>query len=73
MNDDNKKRISMWLKVAALFIIAIINIVTCAGVWNYCDEPFVCNCAIALFIIDLTAVVYLGIKLKDKNETKESK
>ena len=71
MNDDNKKRLVKAAKVLALSIIGLINIITCAGVWNFCDEPFVCNCAIVLFIVDISAVVYGFFKLKDKPDPKE--
>lgn len=52
MNEDNKKRMKWGLDVLACIIAALVVIAVCAGVWNYCPEPFIKVLAVVLFLAD---------------------
>lgn len=61
MNEDNKNRMLWGAKVFALVIYVILTIATCAGVWNFCPEPFVKWCAGFLFAAN-GLIAYLTFK-----------
>lgn len=65
MNEDNKKRMKAALAKLALVAYALLTIITCAGVWNYCPEGTVCILAGALFICNGVAVYKLWKKSGD--------
>lgn len=68
MNDWNKNNIKEGLAKLALVLYAIITIITCAGVWNSCEEGFVRLMAGVLFACNGLAIV----RLWKKSETKTS-
>ena len=45
MTPENKNRIEKGVTIFLLAVFALITIVTCVGVWNFCPEPFVKWCA----------------------------
>lgn len=68
MNDQNKSIIKEGLAKIALVLYALITIITCAGVWNFCEEGFVCLMAGVLLACNGLAIV----RLWKKSETKPS-
>ena len=68
MNDQNKSIIKEGLAKLALVLYALITIITCAGVWNFCEEGFVCLMAGVLLACNGLAIV----RLWKKSETKPS-
>ncbi|MCR5548078.1 MAG: hypothetical protein K6F25_04940 [Bacteroidales bacterium] len=68
MNDQNKSIIKEGLVKIALVLYALITIITFAGVWNFCEEGFVCLMAGVLFACNGLAIV----RLWKKSETKPS-
>lgn len=68
MNDQNKNNIKEGLVKIAIVLYALITIITCAGVWNFCEEGFVCLMAGVLFACNGLAIV----RLWKKSETKPS-
>ena len=66
MTPENKNRMLWGAKVIALIIYVILTIATCAGVWNFCPEPFVKWCAGLLFAAN-GFIAYLTFKWIRKN------
>ena len=66
MNEDNKKRMKWGLDVLAIFIAALLVIAVCAGVWNYCPEPFVKVLAGVLFAADGYLIYRFAKKIHDE-------
>ena len=50
MNNFNKTNVLWGLKVLFLFVLAILTIATCAGVWNAGLDRWVSWSALALFL-----------------------
>lgn len=69
MNDQNKNNIREGLAKIALAIYALLTIATCAGVWNFCEEPAVKVMAGLLFACN--AVVAVKLWKKSDPETKK--
>ena len=69
MRDENKNRLAYGLKVFALILWAMLAIVTCAGVWNFCKETFVVVCSIILFLASGVGVVVLWRRFKNEYES----
>lgn len=59
----NDKNIIKWAKLAAIVIYALLTIITCAGVWNYCPEAFVKWCTAAIFVCNGAAAFFLGRRI----------
>ena len=70
MNEDNKTRLMDALRKLALIIYALITIITCMGVWNYCKENFVCLMAGVLLVCNGVAVVKLWKKTTPEENKK---
>ena len=60
---DNKPTIKKYIRVFALIVGALLTIITCAGVWNYCPDVFVKVCAILLFCANGYALVRYGMSI----------
>ena len=68
MNNDNKNRILMGLRMLALVIWLVLVIITCAGVWNFDkEEGFVRWCAFLLMAVNLCAIGYLFVKFRKED------
>lgn len=68
MTDQNKNNLKEGLVKIALIVYALLTIITCAGVWNYCPEDTVKMLAGVLFACNGLAIV----RLWKKSETKPS-
>lgn len=66
MDNDNKNRLIEGAKKLALIVYALLTIITCAGVWNYCPETTVNILSTALLACNGLAIV----RLWKKSETK---
>lgn len=58
---ENSVNIVKWVKVIVLALYCLLTIATCAGVWNFCPEPFVKWCAGFLFAAN-GFIAYLTFK-----------
>lgn len=73
MNERNKLSLSLFAKIAILFVWLTLVIITCAGNWNYCPEGFVKWCTFILFAGNIAAIFYLGRKwVKEYNAAIEA-
>jgi len=53
---ENSVNILKWVKLIAIALYCILTFATCAGVWNFCPEPFVKWCAGFLFAANGLAI-----------------
>lgn len=67
MNEDNKNRMKWGLDVLAIAIAIITVIAVCAGVWNYCPEPFVKVLAGVLFLADGYLIYRFAKRIRKSN------
>ena len=68
MTERNKIESAFFAKMAVLFLMGILAIITFAGVLNYCPEPLVKWCAGILLVANLGVIGFYAHRLvKDKN------
>ena len=67
MDNENKKRMVLGLDVLAIVVAALAVIAVCAGVWNYCPEPFVKVLAGVLFLADGYLIYRFAKKIHESN------
>lgn len=67
MNEENKDRLKLGLDVLAIVVACIVVIAVCAGVWNYCPEPFVKVLAGVLFVADGYLIYRFAKRIHEKN------
>lgn len=72
MNEQNKSIIKEGLAKLALVLYALLTIITCAGVWNYCPETTVNILSTALLACNFTAIVKLWKKTETTPRSGES-
>lgn len=56
------------LVIIGLFILGLLTIATCAGVWNYCPEPFVKWCAGFLFAAVGVFIFFVARRISADNK-----
>lgn len=66
MSDSNKANLILFAKVVCVFIIAMIIIISGAGVWNACAlgavDGFVCGVSVVNFCMEVAALVWVCVK-----------
>lgn len=64
------ENIKMWLKVVAVMLLAMVAIVSNAGVWNANHEGFVIGCSIVNFIAEGVGLYFFSKKVLFKKDEK---
>lgn len=67
MEQENKSRLEKGLKVLAVFVYALITIITCAAVWNAGVGAFLSITALVLLVLN-GYVIYNEVKKIKEDE-----
>lgn len=74
MNTENKNRLIYGLKMLGLFVLALLTIIVCVGVWNAKGEAFAEVCAGLLILANGFVIWRIAKRLREEyvKELRES-